>query len=128
LVANADGFIKCLAADRGTTRKSWSVHGPTGFLVSVGVLSVPDLDQFIIAGSSDGVVYVFKEKGTAPAFRFQAHEAGFAAIDVHPTLPIIATGGGPNDMSFKLWHREVAPADDEQADAAAQEDEGERSS
>jgi WD40 repeat protein len=124
LVANAEGGIKSVACDKGAARKGWSVPKMPGFLVFVGVLAAPDLDPFVVTASSEGCVYFFRERGTTPACRLHAHQPGFAAIDIHPTLPVIATGGGPNDMMFKLWHREVVAGspDDEMPEIGAQED------
>ena len=108
LLGDARGAVKYVKFETGNLRKAFIVDvSPDCFIVYVGFLILSETDVFIVAAGSDGIIHFFRENQSQEVMSFQAHAEDFVAMDIHPTLPMIATGGGPNDMTFKLWHRET---------------------
>ena len=110
LVGGATGSVKNVKFETGTVRKNYLVDvQPDYFVAFVGFLMLSETDVYVAVATSNGIMHFFKESQGQEVKAFQVQSDPFVAVDVHPTLPMIASGGGPNDMTFKLWHREIPP-------------------
>jgi WD40 repeat protein len=57
--------------------------------------------QWLVAGSSDGFVHVYKyEKKLEKITRFEAHNLDVCSLAVHPTQPYVLSG---SRAQIKLW-------------------------
>lgn len=106
LIADSSSTVYCLLRETRTLMKMLTIAKEIDtYIVYTGFLgSGPD--AWIVVGTSNGYVHMFKDS-PYPAHSFRVHDDIVAAVDVHPFLPMLATGGGPDDMSFKLWHKDV---------------------
>lgn len=122
LIANSLNTVYCLDRESHAVRKILTVNCEPGtYIVYTGFLRA-EAETCVTVGTSDGCIHIFND-GTFPGYSFTAQDAVFAAVDVHPFLPMLVTGGGPDDMTFKLWHKdvvrtaqEVSVAEDEDVD------------
>jgi WD40 repeat protein len=63
--------------------------------------------DLIIAGTAAGEVLLLDAATGAVASRFEAHAGGLLTLDLHPTEPVLATGG--RDGHVRLWDLTGAP-------------------
>jgi hypothetical protein len=64
--------------------------------------------------TSAGLLMFFRGQRAEPVATHMAHSTDMVGFDVHPMLPMFATGGGAQDMGYRLWMREV-PEEEEDA-------------
>lgn len=91
----------------GNVKKNNSIDTNNSYIIGcINIHNHADSLPNIAIGLSAGVIIIYTQKVTL-AGEFQSvinvQKSPFYAFDFHPSEQIIATGGGPNEMNFKIW-------------------------
>ena len=116
VTASLDGRVRLWDGDRGLPLKSYRGHAAGAFCSAPAVLSYDRSPAFgghrahyIVAGGDDGSVTLWdansrKVVSTLPGGdAATGHTGPVLGVAVHPTLPALATAGGPGDATARLW-------------------------
>ncbi|KAK8881686.1 hypothetical protein M9Y10_004446 [Tritrichomonas musculus] len=105
-ICGSDNSFKLISLN-GNTKKNNSIEMRNGFIIGCSNFSShADGSPSVAIGLSVGDILIYTQKVTmAGEFQSVIHvqRSPFYAFDIHPSESIIASGGGPDEMNFKLW-------------------------
>jgi WD40 repeat protein len=113
LVLGGQKTVRLCLADRPIRRAFVIEARGESHLCAGGFLTVADPADTVVVAASDGTVAFFREGSTVPNGVIRVSDAEFVALDVHPSLPMFATGGGSDDMTLKMWVVTPIPEEEE---------------
>jgi len=59
-----------------------------------------------VCGSEDHSVYMWETNSKKVAQKLEGHTDVVLALDTHPTLPLLASGGMDKDPTVRVWSAE----------------------
>lgn len=104
---------------QGHTKRTFSVIIESCYPIGCSILvNQEDTNQRFVIGFSTGAVLIIPQKEKNEML-FYPHDGPFYSFDTHPQTMFLATGGGQNDMHFKLWKIAREDAEREPANDAS---------
>lgn len=102
----SDNSFKLISIN-GNVKKNNTIDIKNSFIIGcLNIYNNNDSIPNIVIGLNAGVIVIYTQKVNL-AGEFQSvitvQKNPFYAFDVHPSGFMIASGGGPNEMNFKLW-------------------------
>lgn len=115
VTSSLDGRVRLWDGDKGTPLKSYRGHAAGAFCSAPAVLSYDGSSAFggfrrhcVVAGGDDGGVTLWDANtrgivAAVPGGGAEGHTGPVLGVAVHPTLPMLATAGGPGCARAKVW-------------------------